>query len=259
VASPVLEHINAADGESDNLTYSYEVYDDAGLTNLITQAGGQLEGSGSSSWTVDISLTDDMVYYWRVMGNDGYEDGLWSAAASFWVNADNQVPTAFDLVSPADGILITEPNPVFDWTASSESDLYDTLSYSFVIDTTAAFTSADTIADLTDTSYAMADSTSMGMGYYWKVLAVDQFGGVTQSSQVFMFSTLVPGDANGDGLANVGDAVYIINYVFGGGPPPDPLKSGDVNEDCTVDVGDAVYLINFIFREGPAPNPGCAK
>jgi hypothetical protein len=29
------------------------------------------------------------------------------------------------------------------------------------------------------------------------------------------------GDANGDGDHNVGDAVYMINYVFGGGPAPD--------------------------------------
>jgi hypothetical protein len=29
-----------------------------------------------------------------------------------------------------------------------------------------------------------------------------------------------PGDANGDGDANVGDAVYVISYVFKGGPAP---------------------------------------
>ena len=30
----------------------------------------------------------------------------------------------------------------------------------------------------------------------------------------------IPGDANCDGDCNVGDAVYIINYVFKGGPEP---------------------------------------
>ena len=29
-----------------------------------------------------------------------------------------------------------------------------------------------------------------------------------------------PGDVNGDGVANVGDVVYLISWIFRGGPPP---------------------------------------
>lgn len=61
------------------------------------------------------------------------------------------------------------------------------------------------------------------------------------------------GDANHDGTINVGDAVYVVNYVFRGGPPPVPMESGDANGDGTVNVGDAVYLINYIFKDGPPP------
>jgi PKD repeat protein len=61
------------------------------------------------------------------------------------------------------------------------------------------------------------------------------------------------GDANGDGTINVGDAVYLINYIFRGGPAPDPVEAGDANSDDEVSVGDAVYLINYIFRGGPEP------
>lgn len=32
------------------------------------------------------------------------------------------------------------------------------------------------------------------------------------------------GDANGDGACNVGDAVYILSYVFKAGPPPVPIE-----------------------------------
>jgi hypothetical protein len=65
----------------------------------------------------------------------------------------------------------------------------------------------------------------------------------------------VPGDANGDGEVNVGDAVYLISYVFKGGPQPTPYEfcSGDANCDCTVNVGDAVYIISYVFKGGPAP------
>lgn len=68
-------------------------------------------------------------------------------------------------------------------------------------------------------------------------------------------SGFIRGDANFDGTINVSDAVYIINYIFAGGPSPDPLQSGDANCDGTVNVSDAVYIINYIFAGGP--EPGC--
>jgi hypothetical protein len=61
------------------------------------------------------------------------------------------------------------------------------------------------------------------------------------------------GDANGDEQVNVSDAVSIINYVFVGGPAPDPLESGDVNCDDVVNVSDAVWIINYIFVGGNVP------
>ncbi|MFW9817949.1 MAG: dockerin type I repeat-containing protein [Candidatus Thorarchaeota archaeon] len=67
----------------------------------------------------------------------------------------------------------------------------------------------------------------------------------------------VCGDANGDDLINIADGVYIINYIFQGGPPPDPLCVGDASGDDTINVGDAVYLINYIFKGGPAPVEDC--
>jgi hypothetical protein len=65
------------------------------------------------------------------------------------------------------------------------------------------------------------------------------------------------GDANGDGDVNIGDAVYLINYVFNGGSAPDPLCAGNVNGDGDTNVGDAVYLINYVFKSGPAPVEPC--
>ncbi len=66
---------------------------------------------------------------------------------------------------------------------------------------------------------------------------------------------LLRGDANGDGLIDLGDGVYILNYLFKGGPTPDPLEAGDANCDAVVDLGDAVYILNYLFKGGPAP--GC--
>ncbi len=62
------------------------------------------------------------------------------------------------------------------------------------------------------------------------------------------------GDANHDATVNVSDAVYIINYVFVGGAPPQPVQAcGDANTDSGVNVSDAVYVINYVFIGGSAP------
>ncbi|MBD3219122.1 MAG: hypothetical protein GF310_12675 [candidate division Zixibacteria bacterium] len=63
------------------------------------------------------------------------------------------------------------------------------------------------------------------------------------------------GDANLDDVVNISDIVWIINYVFVGGPEPLPvLACGDVNSDKDVNVSDAVWLINYVFEGGPAPS-----
>jgi hypothetical protein len=63
------------------------------------------------------------------------------------------------------------------------------------------------------------------------------------------------GDANGDGVINSADVVYLINYLFKGGPAPNPLWVGDANCDGTINSADVVYLINYLFKGGPSP--GC--
>ncbi len=65
------------------------------------------------------------------------------------------------------------------------------------------------------------------------------------------------GDANGDETINVADTVYIISYIFKGGPAPDPLCVGDANGDDAVNVADTVYLTTYIFKGGPPPVEDC--
>jgi hypothetical protein len=75
----------------------------------------------------------------------------------------------------------------------------------------------------------------------------------TIESEVIISCADKPGDANNDGDVNVGDAVYMIAYIFTSGPMPPCQAEGDPNGDCVLNVGDAVYLINYIFRGGDPP------
>ncbi len=61
------------------------------------------------------------------------------------------------------------------------------------------------------------------------------------------------GDVTGDGQINLGDVVFLLNYLYRDGPAPDPLEMGDVNCDGEIELGDVVYLIDYLFRGGPPP------
>ncbi len=65
------------------------------------------------------------------------------------------------------------------------------------------------------------------------------------------------GDADGSGNVTISDAVYLILYIFSGGPAPNPLMSGDADCSGIVNISDAVYLINYIFSGGAAPCSAC--
>jgi hypothetical protein len=92
--------------------------------------------------------------------------------------------------------------------------------------------------------------------YYVTVTGVDQGGHMGDAIVRASIScqAYVSSDVNGDNSVNVSDAVYLINYVFTGGPEPLPvLMNGDANCDDRVNVSDAVYLINYVFTGGPPP------
>ncbi len=111
-----------------------------------------------------------------------------------------------------------------------------------------------------------ASGEEVNMGHIWNAIgeysvmvkAKDVWGEETPWSAPSNPAQIVArGDGNGDYDINVADAVYMINYVFKFGPPPEPELAGDANCDSQANVADAVYLINYTFNGGPPP--GCAK
>lgn len=65
------------------------------------------------------------------------------------------------------------------------------------------------------------------------------------------------GDVNHDGAAliDIADLLYLIDYMFQGGPEPVCFDEGDIDASATVplDIGDLVYLIDYMFTGGPVP------
>ena len=74
----------------------------------------------------------------------------------------------------------------------------------------------------------------------------------------FSILPYMSGDVNNDCVVNVGDVVYLVSYLYKGGPAPQPeVCIGDVNDDGIVNVGDVVWLVSYLYKGGPAPLDGC--
>ena len=65
------------------------------------------------------------------------------------------------------------------------------------------------------------------------------------------------GDVSADAAVNISDAIYVLTWLFPGGPPPPCMESAETNNDGAVDLSDAIYLLEFLFQGGPPPpEPG---
>ncbi len=89
------------------------------------------------------------------------------------------------------------------------------------------------------------------------IYAYDGLGQFAGNSDVLVTLHFLCGDADGSGIITISDAVYLIGYIFGGGPAPNPVLAGDADCNGIVTISDAVYLINYIFAGGPAPCAAC--
>lgn len=61
------------------------------------------------------------------------------------------------------------------------------------------------------------------------------------------------GEANGDGMIDISDAVSILLALFLGGSSLTCEDSADVDDSGDVDITDVIRLLSFLFLSGPAP------
>ena len=61
------------------------------------------------------------------------------------------------------------------------------------------------------------------------------------------------GDADGSGALNLLDVTYLINFLYKGGPAPDPMAAGDADGDGNLNILDTTRLIRYLYQDGEAP------
>jgi hypothetical protein len=101
--------------------------------------------------------------------------------------------------------------------------------------------------------FSLIQTMYIDSSFVLRVVAEDYWGNA--DTLIYINPPLIRGDANGDGSVNLADAVFVVNWLFIGGPAPDPMEAGDANCDGQVNLADAVYIVNWLFIGGPPP--GC--
>jgi hypothetical protein len=125
-------------------------------------------------------------------------------------------------------------------SASAESIGRQTISAGSCIGTSSAFVLGGTVGQ-TAVGYGSSSNIGVSQGFW------TQTGGVDY----------LCGDAYASGAVDIDDVVYLISYIFSGGPAPDPVESGDADCSEGIDIDDVVYLIAYIFTGGPEPCADC--
>ncbi len=223
-------------------------------------SGPVLSGDESTEYA-GLPLLDGDDYWVRVRAQNG---SLWSSWNSTVIHL-NDVPVVTGL-TPANGTEVSENPPVLSFTLPADLE-DDPLTFQCQLFSDEELTNqVDDIGGLTGTegeavSWQLTALIPEEASYFWRVCSNDGFenGAWCDAVSFYMGVTYLCGDANGDFLVNIGDAVFIVNFIFNSGQEPDPLESADVNCDNGSNIGDAVYLINFIFKNGSSPCANCVK
>ena len=102
--------------------------------------------------------------------------------------------------------------------------------------------------------------------YFWSVQSIDgEFIGSSFATEAsFTVGGACPvsltGDVDYTAAITAGDIIYLVNYVFKGGPAPLPCAAaGDVNCDGKIVSADVIGLVNYVFKSGPSPCDVCLQ
>lgn len=168
------------------VTYDFEIYNDAGMTNIVASMLDVAEGTTTTSWLVSPSLEDNTWYYWRARAYDGNTFSPW-VSDSFFVNTVNNAPVAANPVYPATGASVGSLQPLLQFRNGDDVDgdgishvieIYSDATLTILVTSSPDLTQSDTGFITWQVGSALTD----GNPYYWQVVTTDEHGVSTISA-----------------------------------------------------------------------------
>ncbi len=218
----------------------------------VDDPSGSLANPGVSTESYVDNTVDGVSSYHYVLIAEN-SNGEYSAHSTIVTvgDAGNQAPVVDSIVGP---VTVTEGSSIQLTMYSSDVDL------DAVATSVANNPNNSSFADNgngTGTLTFNPDFTQAGV-YPIDFIASDGEAADTQIVTIEVTNlAYLCGDVNASGDVDIDDIVYLVDYIFQGGPSPVPtLEAADVN--CSgglgpVDVDDIVYIIAYIFTGGPPP------
>ncbi len=215
--------------------------------NIITDCkeGIVLYGGGPGLTDVVNNLIDGPEAYPAIGLYASTDLGIWGMGDVFATLRKNTITGNFY------GMVFNEPDTIrtqlVSITVSGSADdrnfIYDNSSFELLmeycdndVNATYNYWGKSLLSQIEDEIYHQVDQSDLGL--------VD-FG-----------NPLLHGDVNLDGEINLGDVIYLANYLLKSGPEPPIFLIADVNCDDKINLSDVIYLANYLLKGGPAPCGG---
>jgi hypothetical protein len=173
-----------ASTSSSSYSINYKVY--LGTSNNPSTV---VSNSQTALTYTPTALLSNTTYYWKIEANDGNGGVTESEIYNFKTIVPPSVPA---LTTPSNLATDISTNTNLTWTASTTPSSND-IKYKVLLDTSSTFTSSVKVESTlqTGTSYTLTNLLS-NINYYWKVIAVDGNGLMTESDVRKFKSLLVP-------------------------------------------------------------------
>jgi len=221
-------------------------------------------GLDDTTYYLLVSDLSEGTWYWRVKAIGdlyGFEREGTPFPSTFEFLYGTEEPGEFDLLGPADDSLVNirdKDSLLFDWEDAGSINPDDTIRYVFYLGPDSTFQpGSEILIDSTEEISHLkvaTDTLPVVEWEYWRVRATNRFDLSRWSTSVFSAQFFVRGDADGSGSINVADLIFLVEYIFFGGPAPVPEAAGDVDCLGSINVADVSKLVDYIFFGGLLPD-----
>lgn len=218
---------------------------------------------GDASFSVPLTITEDST-------NPTYPTSTQGFSMSISTDTSYVTPTAAEVTGSVQAI-----NPAFAQSQLDPSGWTIGVVYAFQLPVYIEFateTEAVEISGTTIASSLLGNDVGLTIPLHWESLGSPAIHNVVTVNNDSLTPTytdghlelnpqaikdFVRGDANGDGIVNVADAIWCLQEIFNAGPVGTCFDAKNANADAVYDIGDPIWLISYIFSGGPpTPTPG---